>query len=140
MDHSIAMQQSLNFYDAILSHDHLAYLGILRLSLAKAKGGIDYALVKLYIVTLTILPINILVGLFSLNVQEPCNGARGTHLNDDGTLAGFSGFYFILGGAVLISFGVWTFVWFVFRSSHASAKRKKIQAKGLGAAELVEKL
>lgn len=61
------MQQSLNFYDAILSHDHPAYIGVLRLSLTSAKAGTDMALVKLYIVTLTFLPINILTGALLSN-------------------------------------------------------------------------
>lgn len=136
LDHSIAMQQSLNFYEAILSHDHLAYLGILRLSLNKAKHGIDYALVKLYIVTLTILPINLVVGLFSLNINEPRNGARGTHLEPDGvTLSGFSVFYTILGSAVGICFLMWTIVYLIFRSSHNSLKRRhsdRIELAALG--------
>lgn len=62
--HIATMQQSLTFYDAILSHDHPAYLGILRLSLASAKAGTDVALVKLYIISLTFLTLNILTGSF----------------------------------------------------------------------------
>lgn len=66
--HIATMQQSLTFYDAILSHDHPAYLGILRLSLASAKAGTDVALVKLYIISLTFLTLNILTGMFSVTL------------------------------------------------------------------------
>jgi Mg2+ and Co2+ transporter CorA len=62
LDHIIAMQQSLAFYEAILSHDHPAFIGILRLALLRAKAGTDRALVGLYIVGLIVLPANILVG------------------------------------------------------------------------------
>lgn len=72
-DHIVAMQKSLNFYDAILSNDHPAYVGVLRLSLTAAKAGTDALLVRLYIVTLTFLPINILTGSplpFSLRLSH----------------------------------------------------------------------
>lgn len=125
LDHSIAMQQSLNFYEAILSHDHLAYIGILRISLGKAKHGIDYALVKLYIITLSILPMNVLVGLFSLNVNEPTEGARYTHLMPDGTPAGFHLFYIILGGALAILLTMNLIVYLIFRSAQGSLRERR---------------
>ena len=56
------MQQTLTFFETMLSHDHPAYLGVLRLAYEAAKIGNDKAIVRLYIVTLTFLPINILTG------------------------------------------------------------------------------
>lgn len=64
------MQQTLTFYEAILAHDHPAYLGILRLSLHSAKGGTDIALLRLYIVSLTILPMNILIGQYCYDPRD----------------------------------------------------------------------
>lgn len=64
------------------------------------------------------------LGLFSLNVQEPCNGARGTHLNPDGTLSGFSGFYGILGGSIVLAISVWVWVWWVFRVSQKAIVKR----------------
>lgn len=137
------MQQSLNFYDAILSHDHPAYLGVLNLSLVSAKAGTTMTLVKLYIVTLTILPIQIFTGglgdaalsysladppcstgMFSLNINVPHNGDREFHLKADGTLSGFSVFYMIVGGAVVVALTMWLLVWLIFRSSKRSFKAK----------------
>lgn len=56
------MQKVLAFYDSILAHNHPSFIGVLRISLTSAKAGTDAAIVKLYIVTLTFLPINILTG------------------------------------------------------------------------------
>lgn len=64
LDHIAAMHQSLVFYEAILAHDHPAYSGILRLSLHDAKGGTDIGILQLYVVTLTIIPMNIVIGNF----------------------------------------------------------------------------
>ena len=61
-DHIITMQQTLHFFDTMLSHDHPAYLGVLRLAYEAAKIGNDKAIVRLYIVTLVFLPINIFCG------------------------------------------------------------------------------
>lgn len=117
------MQQSLVFYDAILAHDHPAYLSVLRLSLEHAKRGTDMALVKLYIVTLTFLPINIVTSLFSINPHRPQNGDE-NHLNPDGTPAPYTWF----GGVIVIVFAVavliWAFVWFIFRSSRRARKKR----------------
>ncbi|BGP33419.1 hypothetical protein JCM10296v2_005220 [Rhodotorula toruloides] len=122
-DHIVAMQQSLVFYDAILAHDHPAYLSVLRLSLEHAKRGTDMALVKLYIVTLTFLPINIVTSLFSINPHRPQNGDA-NHLNPDGTPAPYTWF----GGVIVIVFAVavliWAFVWFIFRSSRRARKKR----------------
>ncbi|BGP25859.1 Mg2+ transporter protein, CorA-like/Zinc transport protein ZntB [Rhodotorula toruloides] len=122
-DHIVAMQQSLVFYDAILAHDHPAYLSVLRLSLEHAKRGTDMALVKLYIVALTFLPINIVTSLFSINPQRPQNGDA-NHLNPNGTPAPFTWF----GGVIVLVFAVavliWGFVWFIFRSSRRARKER----------------
>jgi Mg2+ and Co2+ transporter CorA len=56
------MQQTLTFFDTMLSHDHPAYLGILRLAYEAAKIGNDKALVRLTIVAVTFLPITIFTG------------------------------------------------------------------------------
>ena len=138
------MQQSLNFYDAILSHDHPAYLGVLRLSLTSAKAGTDKALVKIYIVTLTFLPINILTGtsilspslahthlphpagLFSGNTLVPHNGTRAEHLLPDGSVAGYSAFGALVGGVVTVALCMWTVIYLIIVSS-----RRQFRKKGL---------
>ncbi|KAI5474258.1 Mg2+ transporter protein, CorA-like/Zinc transport protein ZntB, partial [Pseudohyphozyma bogoriensis] len=123
-DHIVTMQQSLNFYDATLSHDHPAFVGILKLSLSAAKAGTDTALVKLYIVSLTFLPINILTGLFSGNNAVPRNGDRTNHLLADGSLAGYGVFGMVIGGVFFIAIVMWTLIWLIFRSSRRQAKKR----------------
>lgn len=63
-DHIITMQQTLNFFDTMLSHDHPAYLGVLRLAYEAAKIGNDKAIVRLNIILVMFLPVNIYCGKF----------------------------------------------------------------------------
>ena len=68
-DHIITMQQTLHFFDTMLSHDHPAYLGVLRLAYEAAKIGNDKAIVRLNIILVMFLPVNIYCGelIFDLN-------------------------------------------------------------------------
>lgn len=62
VDHIVTMHQTLTFFDTMFAHDHPAYLGVLRLAFEAAKIGNDKAIVRLYIVVLTVIPINIFCG------------------------------------------------------------------------------
>lgn len=59
------MQQSLTYFETMLSHDHPTYLGVLGLAYQAAKIGNDKAVLRLTIVTLTFLPLNIYTGNFA---------------------------------------------------------------------------
>lgn len=119
------MQQSLVFYDAILAHDHPAYLSLLRFSLVGAKRGTDMALVKLYIVTLTFLPINIWTSMFGMNVNVPHNGNPDfDHNFADGSKAPHNLFIIVALGSLVVAAAVWLGVWLIFRSSRRQAKRR----------------
>lgn len=61
-DHIITMQQTLTFFDTMLSHNHPAYLGVLRLAYEAAKIGNDKAIVRLNIILVMFLPVNIYCG------------------------------------------------------------------------------
>lgn len=157
-DHISAMQQTLVFYDAVLAHNHPAFIGVLRISLLQAKHGTDVSIIKLYIIALTILPMNVLIGmfsflfplslsappplesnavpnesinkllysgLFSLNVNQPTEGTRLYHLDDDGNPAGFSLFYIILGGVFVIALLTWLFVYLMFKLTHRQMKKQR---------------
>lgn len=63
------MQQTLTYFDVVLSHDHPAYMNVLHLTLTSAKGGLSLQLVKLTIVTLTILPIQIMTGALLIEAR-----------------------------------------------------------------------
>lgn len=60
------MQQTLHFFDTMLSHDHPAYLGVLRLAYEAAKIGNDKAIVRLNIILVMFLPVNIYCGEYEL--------------------------------------------------------------------------
>lgn len=67
-------------------------------------------------------------GLFSLNITVPHNGSRndvtladGTvipaHSLADGTIAGYSGFYAVIGGVVCVMLCTWLIIWLIFKTS-----------------------
>ncbi|KAG9095834.1 hypothetical protein FRC06_009363 [Ceratobasidium sp. 370] len=70
-DHILTMQQALNHYERILSHDHPAYLAHLRVLLSEAKGGKDKMILSLSIVIFTVPAMQWPIGLGSMNVHIP---------------------------------------------------------------------
>ncbi|KAH7104607.1 hypothetical protein BKA62DRAFT_614212 [Auriculariales sp. MPI-PUGE-AT-0066] len=70
-DHIIFLQQSLAHYERILGHSHPAYLSHLRISFSQARGGVDKAVVALTAVTIIVLCMQGVIGIFSMNVKVP---------------------------------------------------------------------
>lgn len=72
------MQQTLAFFDHTLAQQHPSFIGMLRVSLLKAKHGTDLSIIKLYIIVLTILPMNVLVGMlmFLSSLRPPGSFSR----------------------------------------------------------------
>jgi len=93
-DHILTMQQSLDHYERILSQAHPAYISFLRVSLAQAKGGQDKIIFVLTMITTTVLSLQVICGIFSLNVHVPHN-RRITPPPDP--VAPFNGFGVVLG-------------------------------------------
>lgn len=124
-DHTLAMYQSISYYDAVLSHDHPTYQGMLRMHLNATKLTLTKNIVRLTIVTLTFLPLASVTGLFSENVLVPHNGDRETHLRADGSRSPFNWF----GGVICLVFFVmclmWGLIWLIFRST-----RRKFKIRG----------
>jgi hypothetical protein len=113
----MTLHQSLIYYESVLSHDHPAFSGILRVGLEQTKQSTDRLILRLYIVILLVLPCQILIGLFSLNIRIPANGDRETHLEPDGvTLAPFNVFGIVVAGVLVIATVVITGSWLVVRS------------------------
>lgn len=85
------MQQTLNFFDTMLSHDHPAYLGVLRLAYEAAKIGNDKAIVRLNVILVMFLPVNIFCGACLICrvsvycVEEPSTDAFRIHIGLFGT-------------------------------------------------------
>ena len=149
------MYQSISYYDAVLSHDHPTYQGMLRMHLNATKLTLTKNIVRLTIVTLTFLPLASVtgtsltltvpfsrsitirrrsltgmsscqcIGLFSENIRVPHNGDRETHLRADGTRSPFNWF----GGVICLVFFVmclmWWLIWLIFRST-----RRKFKIRG----------
>ncbi|KAH7916403.1 hypothetical protein BJ138DRAFT_1139654, partial [Hygrophoropsis aurantiaca] len=72
-DHILTLQQSLTHYERTLSDSHPAYLFQLRMNVARTKSGTDRAVMILTIVSLGVVLIQALIGIFSMNVTIPAN-------------------------------------------------------------------
>ncbi|TFK41201.1 hypothetical protein BDQ12DRAFT_664050 [Crucibulum laeve] len=72
-DHILTIQHSLAHYERMLSQSHPTYLAQLRASFATTKSGKDMALIYLTVVTVAVLCVQTLIGLFSVNITIPSN-------------------------------------------------------------------
>ncbi|GAA6032963.1 hypothetical protein JCM8097_000070 [Rhodosporidiobolus ruineniae] len=79
LDHIVAMQQTLQFFDAILAHDHPAYIGLLRLSLKLTKTEIDQGIVRLTAVAVVFLPLQLFTTFMGINVRLPYDDDHGPY-------------------------------------------------------------
>ena len=70
VDHILTMQQSLNFFEVTLSHNHPVYVALVRLTYLAARIGNDKALARLYIIVLTFLAITIVTGSICSTVGQ----------------------------------------------------------------------
>ncbi|GAA5895374.1 hypothetical protein JCM5296_002390 [Sporobolomyces johnsonii] len=120
LDHIVTMQQSLAHYDAILSHDHPSYVGILRLALEGTKLGIDMRIIPLSCIVLACSAISVPTGLSSLNVKIAIfNGDRLTHLRADGSRSPFYAFGILLCISLAVILGVVVFIRLAFGTTKA---------------------
>ncbi|KAF9040578.1 hypothetical protein BJ165DRAFT_1549223 [Panaeolus papilionaceus] len=72
-DHILTLQHALSHYERMLSQSHPTYLSQLRTTFAGSKAGTDKNLLYLTVVSIAVLCIQPLTGLFSLNVTLPAN-------------------------------------------------------------------
>ncbi|KAE9408147.1 hypothetical protein BT96DRAFT_962830 [Gymnopus androsaceus JB14] len=70
-DHILTLQHSLDHYERMLSQSHPTYLQQLRTDVSLAKSGADKALVYLSVVSMGVVCLQTVIGLFSLNVTVP---------------------------------------------------------------------
>lgn len=145
------MYQSISYYDAVLSHDHPTYQGMLRMHLNSTKLILTKNIVRLTIVTVTFLPLASvtgsflslnhlawrtqltrsshfdlpsLTGLFSENIRVPHNGDREEHLRADGTHAPHNWFGIVICITFTVMCSIWTLIWFIFRSTRRKFKKR----------------
>ncbi|WWC62205.1 uncharacterized protein I303_104800 [Kwoniella dejecticola CBS 10117] len=104
-DHILLLQTSLYHYEYILSHCQPAYLSHLNVSFSFAKGGTDKAILALSTVTISILPMQLILGLFSMNANVPHNGDADMdgHAHTDGTPSPLGYFAGIVVGIFLVA-------------------------------------
>lgn len=111
-DHILLLQTSLYHYEYILSQCQPAYLSYLHVSGTLSRGGTDKLILALSTVTVGILPMQFVLGLFSMNVRVPHNGVHPApegmreYRQPDGSLAPFNWFIVIVFVITVVALGV----------------------------------
>jgi len=88
-DHLITMTQNLNHYEKILSRSHSNYLAQISIEMTDANNQINDVLSKLTALGTVLIPMNLITGLWGMNVHVPGQEA-----------SGFAWFGSIIGGLV----------------------------------------
>lgn len=70
-DHLITMTQNLNHYEKILSRSHSNYLAQISIEMTDANNQINDVLSKLTALGTVLIPMNLVTGLWGMNVHVP---------------------------------------------------------------------
>jgi len=73
-DHLITMTQNLNHYEKILSRSHSNYLAQISIEMTDANNQINDVLSKLTALGTVLVPMNLITGLWGMNVHVPGQG------------------------------------------------------------------
>ncbi|KAF5388043.1 hypothetical protein D9615_000705 [Tricholomella constricta] len=76
-DHLITMTQNLNHYEKILSRSHSNYLAQISIEMTEANNQINDVLSKLTALGTVLIPMNLVTGLWGMNVHVPGEGIEG---------------------------------------------------------------
>ncbi|KIM46479.1 hypothetical protein M413DRAFT_17116 [Hebeloma cylindrosporum] len=76
-DHLITMTQNLNHYEKILSRSHSNYLAQISIEMTDANNQINHVLSKLTAMGTVLIPMNLVTGLWGMNVHVPGEGVPG---------------------------------------------------------------
>ncbi|EJD48481.1 magnesium transporter [Auricularia subglabra TFB-10046 SS5] len=76
-DHLITMTQNLNHYEKILSRSHSNYLAQISIEMTDANNQINDVLSKLTALGTVLVPMNLITGLWGMNVHVPGENAEG---------------------------------------------------------------
>ncbi|ORZ14630.1 hypothetical protein BCR42DRAFT_376849 [Absidia repens] len=93
-DHIHTMLQNVNHYDLVLGRAHRNYLGQISIELSQAGNNTNEVINRLTFLATLVVPLNLVAGLFGMNVQVP-----GQNDND---LAWF--FWITMGMAMYVTF------------------------------------
>lgn len=75
-DHIITMVSSLNHYEKLLSRSHSNYLAQINIDMTKVNNDMNDVLGKITILGTVVLPMNIITGLWGMNVLVPGQGTN----------------------------------------------------------------
>lgn len=75
-DHLITMTQNLNHYEKILSRSHSNYLAQISIEMTDANNQINDVLTKLTALGTVLIPMNLVTGLWGMNVHVPGEGVE----------------------------------------------------------------
>ncbi|KAI3617211.1 hypothetical protein CBS9595_003120 [Malassezia furfur] len=78
-DHLITMTQNLNHYEMILSRSHSNYLAQISIEMTDANNQINDVLSKLTALGTVIVPMNVITGLWGMNVHVPGQDVSNLH-------------------------------------------------------------
>ncbi|CDH54157.1 cora-domain-containing protein [Lichtheimia corymbifera JMRC:FSU:9682] len=70
-DHIITMLQNVNHYDLVLGRAHRNYLGQISIELSQAGNTTNEMINRLTFVATIVVPLNLVAGLFGMNVKVP---------------------------------------------------------------------
>jgi magnesium transporter len=76
-DHLITMTQNLNHYEKILSRTHSNYLAQISIEMTDANNQINEVLSKLTALGTILIPMNLITGLWGMNVHVPGQNIEG---------------------------------------------------------------
>ncbi|KAI0278624.1 hypothetical protein BGY98DRAFT_1089485 [Russula aff. rugulosa BPL654] len=76
-DHLITMTQNLNHYEKILSRTHSNYLAQISIEMTDANNQINEVLSKLTALGTILIPMNLITGIWGMNVHVPGQGVPG---------------------------------------------------------------
>ncbi|PCH40904.1 cora-domain-containing protein [Wolfiporia cocos MD-104 SS10] len=95
-DHLITMTQNLNHYEKILSRSHSNYLAQISIEMTEANNQINDVLSKLTALGTVLIPMNLVTGLWGMNVHVP--GQDGTTLTWFGSIIGALAAFAVIAG------------------------------------------
>jgi magnesium transporter len=77
-DHIVTMVQSLNHYEKLLARSHSNYLAQINIDMTKTNNDMNDVLSRITVLGTIVLPMNIVTGLWGMNVPVPGQESIGT--------------------------------------------------------------
>lgn len=78
-DHIVTMVQNLNHYEKILSRSHSNYLAQISIEMTKVNNDTNDVLSRLTVLGTMLIPMNLVTGLWGMNVPVPGQESDGVH-------------------------------------------------------------